>query len=155
MKAAFREDPKVLIEEGVVAREIECGVLAARGTGLPEASLPAEIRLREGVDWYDFAAKYLDDAADFDIPADLAPEQIEAVQAAARRAYLALDCEGLARVDFFLGTGPDGGDLLVINEVNTMPGFTPISMFARMWAATGVDFAELVDRLVSGALARR
>ncbi|MGY1847306.1 D-alanine--D-alanine ligase family protein [Blastococcus sp. SYSU DS1021] len=151
--AAAAVDPKVIVEAAVPGREIECGVLAARGSGLPEASLPAEIRLRPGVDWYDFAAKYLDDAAEFDIPADLTPEQLAAVQAAARRAYLALDCRGLARVDFFLGTGPDGADRLVINEVNTMPGFTPISMFARMWAATGVDFADLVDRLVSGALA--
>ena len=144
-------DPKVIVEAAVQGREIECGVLAGPG-GRPEASLPAEIRLRPGVDWYDFAAKYLDDAADFDIPADLSAERTAAVQEAARRAYLALDCSGLARVDFFLGTGPDGTDRLVINEVNTMPGFTPISMFARMWAATGVDFAELVDRLVTAAL---
>ncbi|RBY86331.1 D-alanine--D-alanine ligase family protein [Blastococcus sp. TF02A-30] len=146
-------DRKVVVEAAVPGREVECGVLAARGTGLPEASLPAEIRLRPGVDWYDFSAKYLEDAAEFDIPAALTPEQTAAVQATARRAYLALDCTGLARVDFFLGTGPDGADRLVINEVNTMPGFTPISMFARMWAATGVDFAELVDRLVQDALA--
>jgi D-alanine-D-alanine ligase len=145
-------DPKVLVEAALPGREIECGVLAAGGSGLPEASLPAEIRLRDGVDWYDFAAKYLDDAADFDIPADLTPAQTVAVQSAARRAYLAMDCRGLARVDFFLGTGADGEDRLVINEVNTMPGFTPISMFARMWAASGVDFPELVDRLVAGAL---
>ena len=144
-------DPKVLVEAAVPGREIECGVLAGPD-GRPEASLPAEIRLRPGVDWYDFAAKYLDDAADFDIPAALSPGQTEAVREAARRAYLALDCRGLARVDFFLGTAPDGSDRLVINEVNTMPGFTPISMFARMWAATGVDFADLVDRLVTGAL---
>ena len=146
-------DPKVIVEAAIPGREIECGVLAARGSGLPEASLPAEIRLRPGVDWYDFAAKYLDDAAEFDIPAELSADRVAAVQDAARRAYLALDCRGLARVDFFLGTGPDGADRLVINEVNTMPGFTPISMFARMWAATGTDFAELVDRLVTGALA--
>jgi D-alanine-D-alanine ligase len=144
-------DPKVIVEAAVPGREIECGVLAGPD-GRPEASLPAEIRLRPGVDWYDFAAKYLDDAADFDIPADLSSEQTAAVQEAARRAYLALDCRGLARVDFFLGTAPDGTDRLVINEVNTMPGFTPISMFARMWAATGVEFADLVDRLVMGAL---
>ncbi|WP_104523125.1 D-alanine--D-alanine ligase family protein [Blastococcus atacamensis] len=146
-------DPKVIVEAAIPGREIECGVLAARGSGLPEASLPAEIRLRPGVDWYDFAAKYLDDAADFDIPADLTPAQTAAVQEAARRAYLAMDCQGLARVDFFLAEGPDGEDRLVINEVNTMPGFTPISMFARMWAASGVEFAEIVDRLVAGALA--
>jgi D-alanine-D-alanine ligase len=145
-------DRKVIVEASVPGREIECGVLAARGGGLPDASLPAEIRLRPGVDWYDFAAKYLDDSVDFDVPADLTPEQTAAVQEASRRAYLALDCRGLARVDFFLGTAPDGSDRLVINEVNTMPGFTPISMFPRMWAASGVSYPELVDRLVATAL---
>jgi D-alanine-D-alanine ligase len=145
-------DPKVIVEASVPGREIECGVLAARGGGLPEASLPAEIRLRPGVDWYDFSAKYLDDSVDFDVPADLTPEQTAAVQEASRRAYLAMDCQGLARVDFFLGTDADGRDRLVINEVNTMPGFTPISMFPRMWAASGVSYPELVDRLVRSAL---
>jgi D-alanine-D-alanine ligase len=150
--AAAAVDPKVIVEAAMPGREIECGVLAARGSGLPESSLPAEIRLRPGTDWYDFSAKYLDDAVDFDVPADLSPEQTAAVQDTARRAYLALDCRGLARVDFFLGTGPDGTDRLVINEVNTMPGFTPISMFPRMWAASGVSYPELVDRLISTAL---
>jgi D-alanine-D-alanine ligase len=150
--AAAAVDPKVIVEAAVPGREIECGVLAARGSGLPESSLPAEIRLRPGTDWYDFAAKYLEDAVDFDVPADLTPEQTAAVQDAARRAYLAMDCRGLARVDFFLGTAPDGSDLLVINEVNTMPGFTPISMFPRMWAASGVSYPELVDRLVASAV---
>jgi D-alanine-D-alanine ligase len=148
-------DRKVIVEASVPGREIECAVLAPRGSGLPEASLPAEIRLRPGVDWYDFAAKYLnaDDAVEFDIPAGLTPEQTAAVRETACRAYLALDCSGLARVDFFLGTNADGSDLLVINEVNTMPGFTPNSMFPRMWAATGVTYPELVDRLVAAALA--
>ncbi|TFV89060.1 D-alanine--D-alanine ligase family protein [Blastococcus sp. CT_GayMR16] len=146
-------DPKVIVEASVPGREIECGVLAPRGAGLPEASLPAEIRLRPGVDWYDFSAKYLDDSVDFDVPADLSPEQTAAVQEASRRAYLAMDCRGLARVDFFLATAPDGSDHLVINEVNTMPGFTPISMFPRMWAASGVTYPELVDRLIESALA--
>jgi D-alanine-D-alanine ligase len=150
--AAAAVDPKVVVEAAVPGREIECGVLAARGSGLPESSLPAEIRLRPGTDWYDFSAKYLDDAVDFDVPADLTPEQTQAVQETARRAYLALDCRGLARVDFFLGTAPDGSDRLVINEVNTMPGFTPISMFPRMWAASGVSYPELVDRLVASAV---
>jgi D-alanine-D-alanine ligase len=149
--AAAAVDPKVIVEAAVPGREIECGVLAAPGGGLPEASLPAEIRLRPGTDWYDFAAKYLDDAVDFDVPAQLRPEQIRAVQEAARRAFLALDCRGLARVDFFLGTDDRGRDRLVINEVNTMPGFTPISMFPRMWAASGVSYPELVDRLVGAA----
>jgi D-alanine-D-alanine ligase len=145
-------DRKVVVEASVPGREVECGVLAGVGGGLPEASLPAEIRLRPGVDWYDFSAKYLDDSVDFDVPADLTPEQTAAVQAASLRAYQAMDCQGLARVDFFLGTGPDGRDRLVINEVNTMPGFTPISMFPRMWAASGVSYPELVDRLVASAL---
>jgi D-alanine-D-alanine ligase len=145
-------DPKVVVEASVPGREIECGVLGGVDGGLPVASLPAEIRLRPGVDWYDFSAKYLDDSVDFDVPADLTPEQTAAVQEASLRAYQAMDCRGLARVDFFLGTGPDGSDRLVINEVNTMPGFTPISMFPRMWAASGVSYPELVDRLVRSAL---
>ena len=145
-------DRKVVVEASVPGREIECGVLASPGSGLPDASVPAEIRLRSGVDWYDFDAKYLDDSVDFDVPADLTPEQTAAVQEAARRAYLAMDCRGLARVDFFLGTDADGSDRLVINEVNTMPGFTPISLFPRMWAASGVGYAQLVDRLVATAL---
>jgi D-alanine-D-alanine ligase len=146
-------DPKVIVEASVPGREIECGVLASVGGSSPEASLPAEIRLRPGTDWYDFAAKYLDDAVDFDVPAQLTPEQTRAVQEASCRAFQALDCRGLARVDFFLGTDPaTGADRLVINEVNTMPGFTPISMFPRMWAATGVSYPELVDRLVRTAL---
>jgi D-alanine-D-alanine ligase len=145
-------DPKVLVEAAVPGREIECGVLAGPGGGLPEASLPAEIRLRPGTDWYDFDAKYLEDAVEFDVPADLTPAQTAAVQEMSRRAFLAMDCRGLARVDFFLGTDPrTGADSLVVNEVNTMPGFTPISMFPRMWAASGVTYPELVDRLGAGA----
>jgi D-alanine-D-alanine ligase len=145
-------DRKVVVEAAVPGREIECGVLARPG-GLPEASLPAEIRLRPGTEWYDFDAKYLDDAVDFDVPAQLTAEQTAAVQEVSRRAFLALDCRGLARVDFFLSTDPGtGADRWVVNEVNTMPGFTPISMFPRMWAASGVDYAELVDRLVASAL---
>lgn len=146
-------DPKVIIEASVPGREIECGVLAGVDGGPPEASLPAEIRLRPGTEWYDFAAKYLDDAVDLDVPADLEPAQSAAIREAACRAFTALDCAGLARVDFFLGTDPaTGEDLVVVNEVNTMPGFTPISMFPRMWAATGVPCPELVDRLVASAL---
>jgi D-alanine-D-alanine ligase len=150
--AAAEVDPKVLVEAAVPGREIECGVLGGVAGRAPEASLPAEIRLRPGTDWYDFAAKYLEDAVDFDVPAQLTPEQTAAVQDASRRAFLALDCRGLARVDFFLRADPDGSDRLVINEVNTMPGFTPISMFPRMWAATGVSYPELVDRLIATAL---
>ncbi len=153
VEAAAAVDPKVIGEASVPGREVECGVLARPGGGLPEASLPAEIRLRAGTDWYDFAAKYLEDAVDFDVPADLTPAQTRAVQEMSVRAFLAMDCQGLARVDFFLGTDPaTGEDRLVVNEVNTMPGFTPISMFPRMWAASGVSYPELVDRLVASAL---
>jgi D-alanine-D-alanine ligase len=145
-------DPKVIVEAAVPGREIECGVLAAVGGGLPDTSLPAEIRLRPGTVWYDYDAKYLEDAVEFDVPADLPPEQIAAVQEMARRAFLAMDCRGLARVDFFVSTDPETGAVhLVVNEVNTMPGFTPISMFPRMWAASGVSYPELVDRLVASA----
>jgi D-alanine-D-alanine ligase len=152
--AAAAVDPKVLVEAAVPGREIECGVLDDGTGGGPDASLPAEIRLRPGTDWYDFAAKYLDDAVEFDVPASLTPEQTAAVQDASRRAFLALDCRGLARVDFFLGNDAEGNDRLVINEVNTMPGFTPISMFPRMWGASGVPYPELVDRLIAAALGR-
>jgi len=146
---AFRHDSKVLIEAAVSGREVECGVLENE-EGQPEASLPAEIRLVRGHDWYDFEAKYLDDACEFDIPAKLPPHVIEAVRSAACRAFTALDCAGLARVDFFVT--PD--ERVLVNEVNTMPGFTPISMFPQMWAATGVDYPTLVDRLIQAALRR-
>jgi D-alanine-D-alanine ligase len=145
---AFRYDDKVLVEAAIAGREIECGVLEGPD-GQPMASVPAEIRLVGDHDWYDFEAKYLDDACEFDIPADLPAELTAQVRDAACRAFRALDCAGLARVDFFIG---DGG--LIVNEVNTMPGFTPISMFPRMWAASGVPYPELVDRLIAAALRR-
>ena len=146
---AFEHDDKVLVEAGVSGREVECGVLES-ANGTPEASVPAEIRLTGSHDWYDFEAKYLDDACEFDVPADLSPEVTRRVQEAACRAFVALDCAGLSRVDFFVT--PD--DQVVVNEVNTMPGFTPISMFPRMWAASGVTYPELVDRLIAAALRR-
>ncbi len=143
-------DGKVVVEAAVPGREIECGVLA--GPDGPRASLPAEIRLRPGTEWYDFAAKYLDDAVDFDVPARLTPEQTAAVQQASCQAFRALDCRGLARVDFFLGTDADGRDRLVVNEVNTMPGFTPISMLPKCWLASGLSYPELIDELIALAL---
>ena len=149
MEDALRCDPKVLIEAAVHGREIECGILEAVD-GPPAASVPAEIRLRGDYTFYDFEAKYLDAAIELDCPADLPADVTERLQDMARRAFLALDCSGLARVDFFLG--PDG--VLTLNEVNTMPGFTPSSMFPRMWAATGLDYPALVDRLIQTALRR-
>jgi len=145
---AFEHDSKVLIEAAVVGREIECGVLEGRD-GLPMASLPAEIRLSPQQDWYDFDAKYLDDACEFDVPAVLSPELTEQVREAACRSFTALDCAGLARVDFFVTDSS-----VIVNEVNTMPGFTPISMYPRMWGATGIEYPELVDRLIERALQR-
>jgi len=150
LNAAFEHDSKVLIEAAIAGREIECGVLQD-ADGAIMASAPAEIRLRPGIDFYDFDAKYLDDACEFDVPADLPSETVKSVQDAACRAFAALDCEGLARVDFFLRAD----STIVVNEVNTMPGFTPVSMYPRMWSESGVGYAELVDRLLATALARR
>jgi D-alanine-D-alanine ligase len=149
MADALRCDPKVLIEAAVVGREVECGILEGLD-GRPAASVPAEIRLVGDYEFYDFEAKYLDDATELDCPADLAGEVAEELQDLARRAFTALDCSGLARVDFFVGA--DG--TLTLNEVNTMPGFTATSMFPLMWAATGLDYPSLVDRLVQTALRR-
>ncbi|MBV9293336.1 MAG: D-alanine--D-alanine ligase [Frankiales bacterium] len=146
---AATHDPKVLVESAVVGREVECGVLAGPD-GVPQASTPAEIRVTGGQSFYDFEAKYLTDATEFDIPPQLPPEQIEQIRKTAVIAFDALGCEGLARVDFFVSD--DGA--VVVNEVNTMPGFTPASMFPRMWAASGVDYRELVSRLLDDALRR-
>jgi D-alanine-D-alanine ligase len=143
-------DPKVLVEAAVPGREIECGVLEGLAGGAPEVSVLAEIRLVRGHDWYDFEAKYLDDACEFDLPAQLPADVTERVRDLARRAFIALDCAGLARVDFFVD---DTGEP-TINEINTMPGFTPISIFPRAWAASGVDYPALLDRLVRTALGR-
>jgi D-alanine-D-alanine ligase len=145
---AHRHDPKALVERAVEGRELECGVLA--GPAGPEASLPAEVRVTGGQAFYDFEAKYLSDATEFDIPPDLPDETIARVRAAALQAFEALDCEGLARVDFFVTA--DGQ--VLVNEINTMPGFTPASMFPRMWAASGVSYPELVGRLLDDALRR-
>ncbi|MGM1064643.1 D-alanine--D-alanine ligase family protein [Saccharothrix sp. Mg75] len=147
---ARKTDPKVIIEAAVSGREIECGVLEFPD-GRVEASLPAELRIVGGqVDWYDFDAKYLDDVAEFDIPAKLDDHVSRDLRAMAVAAFHALDCQGLARVDFFV----TDYDELVVNEVNTMPGFTPISMYPAMWAKTGLDYPTLLTTLVETALAR-
>jgi D-alanine-D-alanine ligase len=145
LETAWANDPKAVVEQGIAGRELECAVLQGRGGAAPETSLPAEILVAG--DWYDFEAKYLDDATQFAIPADLPGAVTDEVRALAARAFTALGCAGLARVDFFLTD-----DDVVVNEVNTMPGFTPQSMYPRMWAASGVPYPELVDRLVGLAL---
>ena len=149
---ARRHDPKVIVEAAINGREIECGVLEMPD-GPVEASTLGEIRVagvrgREDA-FYDFATKYLDDAAEFDVPAKVDDDIAHTVRQLAIRAFRAIDCQGLARVDFFLTEdGP------VINEVNTMPGFTTISMYPRMWAASGIDYAALLATMVETALAR-
>jgi D-alanine-D-alanine ligase len=149
IEAARAHDPKVLVEAAVPGREIECGVLVGVD-GEPRASRPAEILVHGEHEFYDFASKYLDDGTEFAVPADLPAATEAEVGRLALAAFEAAGCEGLARVDFFLR--PDGE--LLINEINTMPGFTPVSMYPRMWQASGVDYATLIERLIAAALSR-
>lgn len=143
---AFRYDNKIVIEEGVLGREIECSVL---GNDRPIASLPGEIIVQR--DFYSYDAKYLDDkGARLEIPARLPKRIVKEIQKTAVRAYRALCCEGMARVDFFLR--PDGQ--VLVNEINTIPGFTKISMYPKMWEASGLTYPRLIDRLIALALDR-
>jgi len=151
IEAAREHDPKVVVEQGITGREIECGVLESEDGRRVETSVCAEIRVGAGYEFYDFRAKYLDDATELDVPAELTTTESDRVRTLAAAAFRALDCEGFARADFFLL--PDG--TVVVNEVNTIPGFTPVSMFPRMWAATGLDYPGLVDRLIASALRKR
>jgi D-alanine-D-alanine ligase len=144
---ARRHDPKILVESLLRGREIECGVLELEDG--PRASAPAEIPPVTAHDFYDFEAKYIDSAAGI-VPAPLTPEQTARVQELAIQAFDAVSCEGLVRADFFL---TEDGEF-VINEINTMPGFTPISMYPRMWQESGVSYPELIDALVQAALRR-
>ncbi|RDG39890.1 D-alanine--D-alanine ligase family protein [Streptomyces corynorhini] len=144
---ARRHDPKILVESLLRGREIECGVLEFEDG--PRASLPAEIPPVTAHDFYDFEAKYIDSAAGL-VPAPLTEEQTAEVRRLAVEAFDAASCEGLVRADFFL---TEDGEF-VINEINTMPGFTPISMYPRMWQESGVGYAELIDLLIQAALRR-
>ncbi|HOX16949.1 MAG TPA: D-alanine--D-alanine ligase [Spirochaetales bacterium] len=146
LEGAFRWDRKVLVEEFIEGRELECAVL---GNEAPEASVVGEIRAN--ADFYSYAAKYLDEnGAALEIPAGLPEDVARRARELALRTFRVLECEGLARVDMFLR--PDGG--LVVNEINTMPGFTRISMYPKLWEASGVPYPELVDRLIALALER-
>ncbi|MEU6622224.1 D-alanine--D-alanine ligase family protein [Streptomyces litmocidini] len=147
IEEARRHDPKILVESLLRGREIECGVLEFEDG--PRASVPAEIPPVTDHDFYDFEAKYIDSASGI-VPAPIGDEATAEVQRLAVAAYEAVSCEGLVRADFFL---TEDGDF-VINEINTMPGFTPISMYPRMWQESGVSYPELVDRLVQAALTR-
>ncbi|RDI49106.1 D-alanine--D-alanine ligase family protein [Nocardia mexicana] len=151
---ARQHDPKVIVEAAVVGREVECGVLEFPD-GRVEGSVPAEIRMPDAdpgaaaPEFYDFDTKYLDDVCEFDIPAKLNDDVTQQIRELAVRAFRALDCQGLARVDFFVtADGP------VLNEINTMPGMTSISMYPRMWEATGIDNRSLITTLVDTAVAR-
>ena len=146
LRLAFRYDTKAVVEEFVDGREIECSVL---GNDDPVASVPGEVLPTH--EFYDYEAKYLDEhGAALEIPARLGPGKADEVRALAVRAFRVLCCAGMARVDLFLR--PDGG--LLVNEINTIPGFTRISMYPKLWEASGVPYRELVDRLIRLAIER-
>ncbi|MBA9048334.1 D-alanine--D-alanine ligase family protein [Streptomyces griseofuscus] len=144
---AQSHDPKILIEAAITGREIECGVLEFEDG--PRASLPAEIPPPDAHAYYDFEAKYIDSTPGI-VPAPLTEEETAEIRRLAVDAFEAASCEGLVRADFFL---TEDGEF-VINEINTLPGFTPISMYPQMWQATGVGYPELIDLLVQAALRR-
>jgi D-alanine-D-alanine ligase len=143
---AFAHDTKALVEQGVVARELECGVL---GNDAPEASVVGEVV--PGHEFYDFEAKYLDESLKLEIPAPVPGAVRERVRELSLRAFQALDCEGFARVDFFY---EEATGRVLLNEVNTIPGFTPKSMFPMLWGASGLSYPDLVARLVDLAVER-
>jgi D-alanine-D-alanine ligase len=149
LATAFAEDATVLVEQSVVGREVECGVLEGRDGAAPRVSVAGEIVIT-GREFYDFEAKYLDaPGIDLVCPAQLADGELAEMQRIAARAFEAVGGEGLARVDFFF-TGTE----FFVNEVNTMPGFTPISMFPKCWIATGMTYDELVSELIDLARVR-
>jgi D-alanine-D-alanine ligase len=146
LDTAFGHDTKALVEQGIVARELECGVL---GNDAPEASVVGEVV--PGHEFYDFEAKYLDESLKLEIPAPVPGPVRDRVRELSLRAFQALDCEGFARVDFFY---EEASGRVLLNEVNTIPGFTPKSMFPMLWAASGLSYPDLVARLVDLAVER-
>lgn len=149
LDTAFAEDGTVLVEEAIVGREVECGVLPGRDGSLPRVSVAGEIVVT-GREFYDFEAKYLDaPGVDLVCPADLRDGELAEMQRIAARAFEAVGGEGLARVDFFF-TGTE----FFVNELNTMPGFTPISMFPKCWIASGMTYPELITELIETARER-
>jgi len=146
IEIALTYDEWVVVEEAIVGREIEVAVL---GNLEPRASVPGEIV--PGAEFYDYADKYVDDGSQALVPAPLTREQSEEVRALALRVFTTLRCEGLARVDFFF---EEGGRGFLCNEVNTMPGFTPISMYPKLWIASGLSYGDLIDELVQLAVER-
>jgi len=149
LEKAFAEDSKVTVEKGLVGREIECAVLSEIGTHKPKVSLAGEIVIRSG-EFYDFDAKYRDaEAAELICPTNLSAEELSELQSLAARAFQALGCFGLARADFFLTK-----EGFFVNELNLMPGFTPISMYPKCWQASGLSYPDLIDQLIQLAFHR-
>lgn len=146
MDEAAKYDRKILIEKGINAREIEVSVM---GNDEPEASLPGEIVPCN--EFYDYSAKYIDDKSKLSIPAKLSDDLIAKIRETAVKAYKALDCAGLARVDFFVEKETNN---IIINEINTLPGFTSISMYPKLWEATGLPYSQLLDKLIDLAIER-
>ena len=145
IELAFSYDRKIVIEEQIVGREIEIAVLGNQG---PEASVPGEIIPTK--DFYSYEAKYVDDSARLKAPAELSEEVTQRLQAIAKKAFIATGCEGMARVDFFL---TESGEIY-INEINTIPGFTKISMYPRLWELSGLSYTDLISRLIDLAIER-
>lgn len=151
IEQARKHDPKVIVEQGIVGREIECAVLGSHAGQQPRTSLLGEITMIDPDTFYDFDAKYLpEEQVRLDIPAKVDPALEQRVQELARRAFVALEAEGLSRVDFFVT--PD--DQVLINEINTLPGFTAFSMYPMLWQASGMSYPALLDELIDLALER-
>jgi D-alanine-D-alanine ligase len=148
---ARQYDPKILVEAAIDGVEVEVSVLQGIDGAPPDTSLPGQLLVEGGEEFWDFEAKYLDAASGMAIPAPIPDSATTEVRRLAAAAFEAVSCEGLARVDFFYTT--DGR--ILINEINTMPGLSPASYFQKMWEATGVTFAEVIDRLLHSALSRR
>ena len=146
IELAAKYDRKIVVEEGINGREIECSVL---GNDEPIASLPAEII--PSAEFYDYNDKYFAGTSKFEIPANLPEDVIEGIRSLSVKVYKLLDCSGLSRVDCFIERD---SNRILLNEVNTMPGFTQISMYPKMWEATGIEYEELIDRLIELAIER-
>jgi len=148
MEEALSFDSKVLIESAIDGAEVECAVLEINGNS--QASIPGKVWIDPHYEFYDYQAKYLDGATRIDIPAPFNPEIIEKIQSYALSAFEAIGAKGLARVDFFVTQGGE----IIINEINTMPGFTRTSAYPKMWQATGIEYSEVITHLLQSALAR-